>query len=293
MKYINLKDSHLQLYKRENSNFWQIKFKLPKEKAIRKSSGTKILKEAKKVALKKYNEISDTKENNINLSAKYNYKKYHLIESKNLSKKDIDCFQHKGLELKYDFNLNPIFIYCNYTIQYTRGNADTPLQSFSREGGNQDPVAKLIPMSWDQRHTFNTTFAYSQNGFGITTTAYYNSGTPYTFEPISESETALINLLPNNDYKPSNYNIDLKGHYQFLSSDDLEVKLSFSIYNLFDTLNDMFVYAKTGRAYSNIVSTTEIQAYRSTFTDIYDQYENPAMYSAPRQIKLSLSINYK
>ena len=35
MKKINLKDDQLQLYKRENSNLWQIKVKLPKQKAIR------------------------------------------------------------------------------------------------------------------------------------------------------------------------------------------------------------------------------------------------------------------
>ena len=54
MKKINLKDDQLQLYKRENSNLWQIKLKLPKQKAIRKSSGSKILEEAKRIALKMY-----------------------------------------------------------------------------------------------------------------------------------------------------------------------------------------------------------------------------------------------
>ena len=52
MKKINLKKDHLQIYKRENSKYWQIKIKLPKQKSIRKTSGTKILKEAKKIAFK-------------------------------------------------------------------------------------------------------------------------------------------------------------------------------------------------------------------------------------------------
>ena len=47
MKKINLKNDHLQLYKRENSEFWQIKFKLPNKKSIRKTSGTKIIEDAK------------------------------------------------------------------------------------------------------------------------------------------------------------------------------------------------------------------------------------------------------
>ena len=54
MKKINLKKDHLQIYKRENSEFWQIKIKLPNQKSIRKTSGTKILKEAKKIAINTY-----------------------------------------------------------------------------------------------------------------------------------------------------------------------------------------------------------------------------------------------
>jgi outer membrane receptor protein involved in Fe transport len=216
----------------------------------------------------------------------YNQVKYGLYSNK-------DYGNVRGLEIKYDVSYNSFAIYCNYTLQYTRGNADTPLQSFNREGGNKDPVSKLIPMSWDQRHTFNTTLAYNIDDFGLTATAYYNSGTPYTFEPVSQSVTALINLLPNNDYKPANYSVDVTGYYRLWENNDFDARLSFSIYNLFDTLNDIWVYPKTGRAYSNIVNSTEILGYRSTFTDVYDQYENPSMYSAPRQIKLNLAIRYK
>ena len=41
-----LKSGHIKLYKRENSQFWQMKLKLPKLKSIRSSTGSKILKEA-------------------------------------------------------------------------------------------------------------------------------------------------------------------------------------------------------------------------------------------------------
>ena len=54
MKKINLRKDHLQIYKRENSKFWQIKIKFPNQKSIRKSSGTKILEEAKIIALNNY-----------------------------------------------------------------------------------------------------------------------------------------------------------------------------------------------------------------------------------------------
>ena len=35
MKKLNLKKDHIQIYKRENSKYWQIKIKLPKEKSFR------------------------------------------------------------------------------------------------------------------------------------------------------------------------------------------------------------------------------------------------------------------
>ena len=92
MKKINLKNDQLQLYKRENSDLWQIKLKFPKQKAIRKSSGSKILEEAKKIALEMYAKISKTKKQFFKVNKNYNYKKIHLIESKKLNKKEIECF---------------------------------------------------------------------------------------------------------------------------------------------------------------------------------------------------------
>ena len=55
-----LKSGHIKLYKRENSNYWQMKIKMPKVKAIRSSTGSKILKEAERIALKYYSSYSST-----------------------------------------------------------------------------------------------------------------------------------------------------------------------------------------------------------------------------------------
>ena len=92
MKKINLKNDQLQIYKRENSKAWQIKLKLPRQKAIRKSSGSKILEEAKKTALSIYDEILNTKKYAFDINKSYSYKKIHLVESKKLNKKEIECF---------------------------------------------------------------------------------------------------------------------------------------------------------------------------------------------------------
>ena len=85
-----LKSGHIKLYKRENSKFWQMKIKLPKQKAIRSSSGTKILKEAEKIALNNYSLLN--KENKIKINKTLNniFKKMHLVETADLNKKEIE-----------------------------------------------------------------------------------------------------------------------------------------------------------------------------------------------------------
>ena len=84
-----LKSGHIKLYKRENSKFWQMKIKLPKQKSIRSSSGTKILKEAEKIALNNYSLLN--KENKIKIKKTLNniFKKMHLVETADLNKKEI------------------------------------------------------------------------------------------------------------------------------------------------------------------------------------------------------------
>ena len=88
MKSIFLESGHIKLYKRENSQYWQMKLKLPKQRAIRSSTGSKILKHAKKIALKNYSSIGIS--NKIKKTSKNIYKKIHLVETADLNNKEIE-----------------------------------------------------------------------------------------------------------------------------------------------------------------------------------------------------------
>ena len=90
MKKISLKKNHLQIYKRENSKIWQIKIKLPHKKALRVSSRTSVIKEAKEIANKKYDLLRLENSNNINIYKNHPIKKIHLINSKDLTKEEIE-----------------------------------------------------------------------------------------------------------------------------------------------------------------------------------------------------------
>ena len=103
MPNIKIKGKNLELYKRENSKIWQIKIKLPFKKAIRVSSGSLILKEAKIIANKKYEYLNLDNLKNTSNKKKYVFKKINLIKSKDLNKKEIQCFLNEA-DKYIDFN---------------------------------------------------------------------------------------------------------------------------------------------------------------------------------------------
>ena len=205
---------------------------------------------------------------------------------------NLDYGNAKGLEVTYDWVIDKFYINTNYTLQYTRGNADNPTTTFSRLGSNMDPIPRLIPMSWDQRHTFNTSVGYTTKQWSISATGRYGSGTPYTLSPLPESSLSGVLLYPNNAKKPSNYSIDVYGYYRLPLSGGMTMRFELYIYNLLDNLNEYGVYGRTGRAYTNIILPSERANHRSDFNTIEDNMRNPAMYGAPRMVKFGVGFSF-
>ena len=216
----------------------------------------------------------------------YSQIRYGLYDNK-------DYANVRGLELKYQFRLNRFSVNANYTLQYARGVADSPDFAFNRAGEDRDPVNKLIPMSWDQRHTINILVGYNTPKYGASILCFYNSGMPYSWQPITESPLALINLLPNNQYRPSKFNVDLQAHYNLFKMGNIEARLTLLVYNLFDRLNENSVNGTTGRAYTGIVRPIDIQTYRSDFSEFEDILQNPSMFADPRSVKIGLEFKFK
>ncbi|MCF7740199.1 MAG: TonB-dependent receptor [Candidatus Marinimicrobia bacterium] len=210
----------------------------------------------------------------------YNQIDYGLYTNK-------DYGNTRGLELKYNFYSGPFSLLLNYTLQYTRGNADNPTQTFTRAGDSMDPIPKLIPLSWDQRHTLNVSVGYNTKKYGGTLTGYYNSGTPYTWEPLQESILSRVNLYENNAWMSGSYKVDFRSYYNLGP-----VRFILKCYNLLDRLNEVYVNPETGSAYTDLVRETEIASHHSDFNEYKDRYQNPSMYAAPRLIKLGLEYNF-
>ncbi|NOX90721.1 MAG: TonB-dependent receptor [Calditrichaeota bacterium] len=215
----------------------------------------------------------------------YSGRKYGIYSNK-------DYGNVKGLELKYEYFSGPISFFLNYTLQYTRGVADNPNSTFNRLGQSIDPISRLTPLAWDQRHTLNFSLGYRQKHWATTLITYFNSGLPYTYSPISESPLSKQNIPPNGEKRPATISLDLKTYYDFTVMKDIKLRLFLLVYNLLDRKNELYVNPTTGRAYTAIIRPFQIENYRSNFNDIYDSVRNPAMYSTPREVKLGLGIRF-
>ncbi len=201
-----------------------------------------------------------------------------------------DYGNSKGLEIKFDYTRGPVSTFINYTLQYTRGNADNPRFNFDRAGNSRDPIPTLIPMSWDQRHTFNATVSYQPTNYGVTLTGYFNSGTPYTWVPQPTEPLAKLNLYPNFATKPSKIQVDLNAFYLMQLAGRYKLKLTLNVYNLLDRLNENIVNPETGRAYTAIITDVERASHRSNFNTVEDRFQNPAMFDPPRLVKVGVGI---
>lgn len=61
---------------------------------------------------------------------------------------------------------------------------------------------------------------------------------------------------------------------------------------MFDRLNENWVNSQTGRAYTAVIQETDLAGHRSDFNEYEDRIQNPAMYSAPRYVKVSIGIKF-
>lgn len=216
----------------------------------------------------------------------YNKTKYGLFDNKDYANK-------KGLELKLNYIKDYYSLDINYTLQYTRANADNPAQTYNAAGQNVDPVPRLIPTAWDQRHTFNISAGYRRENYGINFTGYYNSGTRYTWSPFAESRLAKLRLYPNNAKEPYTLKFDMRAHYNIKLMKNYGLQFTLAVFNLFDRRNVTYVNPTTGLPNTIIVEEESIRNYRSDFLPYEETYKyNPTAYTAPRKVKLGLEITF-
>ncbi len=174
----------------------------------------------------------------------------------------------------------------DYTLQIAEGNSSDPMAVFNDNQTNPPVESEktVVPLDWDQRHTVNITANVGEPGdWMIGMIARYGSGTPFT-EDIKLSNSVRFE---NGGRKPSTVYFDIKADKNFtLFGIDWHAILL--VYNLFDIQNEVGVYSTTGRATTDL--NTKYAGEINGLNTIEEYINNPGMYSAPRQIKLGLSL---
>jgi len=183
----------------------------------------------------------------------------------------------------------------DYTLQVAEGN-ETGASAFFLDLSSGRQSEKIpVPLAWDQNHTLNGTITFgSPKDWVLSIIGSISSGLPYTPELIEQQ----IYLRTNSERKPISKNVDLL----FEKSFDFKVMVAtlfVKVFNLFDSSNERFVYDDTGRATYTLEAqkggpqetnrlSQEIPGVKSA-----DEYFiRPHYYSAPREVRIGLSLEF-
>jgi len=176
----------------------------------------------------------------------------------------------------------------DYTYQVAEGNASNP-QAVYNNNQTSPPIEEnktVVPLDWDQRHTFNVQLNVGNPGDWLVGLIYrYGSGWPYT-EDVKISKGVRFE---NGGIKPSWHSVDLKVEKIFRVG-NVNVSAFLWIYNMLDILNEEDVYSTTGRA--NVDLNTQFAGDIVGLNTIDQYVNNPDFYSTPREIRLGLIFGF-
>lgn len=144
--------------------------------------------------------------------------------------------------------LGPASISLDYTWQQAMGNSSDPRETATRAAAGEDPKPRLVPLNWDQRHTFNATVAFSRpNLYSASAVLRVASGQPYT--PTVETGFGQ-GLATNSGRKPVGVVLDLRSEKTLGTWSGQKVGVFARAFNVFDTrFFNGPVFASTGDPY--------------------------------------------
>ncbi len=177
----------------------------------------------------------------------------------------------------------------DYTYSVAEGNSSDPLSKFYdlQTVPPQETEKRVVPLDWDQTHTLNFTVTVSKpKAWGISLLGKIGSGLPYT-----PTRDAIRIDAENSERKPANMMFDLHVHKDFYLSNNRHLVLFMKIYNVFDRLNELYVYSDTGRAtYALYPSTDRGDEFGRHYLN--DYLTRPNYYSTPRSVRLGIQMGF-
>ena len=192
----------------------------------------------------------------------------------------------------------------DYTFQISEGTRTSPTDEifFNEEKGKLSETY-LVPFSFDRSHTLTSTVSIGEPGdWNASFIGYIRTGTPYT--PSFPSSVVPITFVQNSDRQPVQWNFDLKIEKSFKFG-SIDYSIFLLVDNLFDTQNELSVYANSGRALYNIEETINPYEFADMRTRISrgdpgmipmsavdNYYANPGNVSSPRLVRLGVSVTF-
>jgi hypothetical protein len=190
----------------------------------------------------------------------------------------------------------------DYTFQVADGNRTEPTDElfYSEQKGRLSETF-LVAQDFDRSHTLTTTVMLTEpENWVVSMIGYLRTGTPYT--PSFPSNVVPIQYEQNSDRQPVQWNVDLKAE-KFFTIAGIRTSLFVMIDNLFDTQNELYVYANSGRALYNIEQVTDPTRFLDLRhrivrgdpglvpLDAIDNYDaNPGNVSTPRLVRAGFSV---
>ncbi len=183
----------------------------------------------------------------------------------------------------------------DYSFSVSEGN-ETNTDAFFLDLSSGRQTEKIpVLLTWDQTHTLNATFTIGEpRDWNVTLVGRFGTGLPYT-PLINDTQ---VYLRSNSGRKPSQMTVDLLAD-KVITLFDFDITFFLKVFNLFDTLNERYVYNDTGRA---TYSLTQIQSAAQATDDIAsktpgvksaDEYfVRPQYYAPPREVRVGFSIDF-
>jgi outer membrane receptor for ferrienterochelin and colicin len=207
----------------------------------------------------------------------------------------------RGIILSIDKHFSDYYSWhLDYTFQVAEGSNSDPSQEFGAILNNDEPRRSIIPLNWDQTHTLNASIYVGMGHYGSNIIMQMGSGYPYTPEFTNASQTgqSIANVLVDNSRrKQPTINLDLKFFRNIYIKGQRKGKIFLNVYNIFDTRNEINIWADTGRSGSTVhQSTAETldaeypEAIRPNTIEEY--YNHPEWYSSPREIQFGLELSW-
>jgi len=173
----------------------------------------------------------------------------------------------------------------DYTYQKAEGNESSASETRNNFRLQEENLKKIVPLDWDQTHAFRINAMVAKpNNWMVSMIGRVETGYPYTPQGANEivkiAEENSANKIPI-----IKFDLNMRKSIKLnLGNSDYLMSLYAKVYNLFDRLNENYVWDATGRA------TYGLGLYGGEFDE--DWQRRPQWFYKPRQIFVGMELSF-